>query len=338
MDTKLLYKLINISGVSGNEEQVRDFIAKAIKPYVDEVRVDKFGNLLCRKKGREPRVMLAAHMDEIGLMVKSIDMNGAISFSVVGGIEAAALLAQRVRIPTNKGAIHGVITNFEMSSGQEIETIRTEDLYIDTGLDQAALLKQGVDIGNYIEIQGQSCEFCGNMLIGKALDDRIGCFILIELAKKLQKNKNEIVYVFSVQEEIGLYGAMTSVYEISPSWAIAVDVTEENSASETPSKFIGNGPTITAKDASMLGNKCINGWLKEIAKKNKIPVQMDVSDGGTTEALAISTSEGGVPVTVVGVAVRNLHSTIGIAHLNDVKNAIKLLELLLKNPPKTCLV
>ncbi len=329
-----LEQLINLHGVSGNEESVRNYLSKEIRPCVDAISVDRLGNLIAHKKGKKPTVMLAAHMDEIGLMVKNIEEHGRINFSPIGGVDKLVLVGQRVFIH-GKQQISGVITSQDIldssySSG-EVEDI---DLFIDANLSKKELIKKGVKPGTYVSFEG--CTFCKmspfGFISGKALDDRIGCYILLELAKSLKNTKNDIFYVFTVQEEIGLYGSKVSAYSINPDWAIVVDVT--NSDYKDKTKILGKGPCVTVKDAEMLGNKHINSWLEKLAKKMKIPLQYDVSEGGTTDALSISVSRGGKPTTAVGVAVKNLHSSIGVTHMDDIKNTIRLLEKLLKKPPR----
>lgn len=335
---ELLEKLIAAYGVSGSEEDVRGIIHKEIKKYVDEVYVDKIGNLVARKKGARPRVMLAAHMDEVGLVAKNISEDGKVYFSLVGTIEMSTLLGQRVLVRNSKKRVIGVVSTEKMEEGVAMkETPSLDDMFVDFELSKKELEKAGIGIGTFMVFE-QTTEYLdeGNTISGKALDDRVGCYILIELAKRLKKAKNEINFVFTVQEEIGLYGAKLSAYNIEPDWAIVVDVTyvsEKNSA-----KLVGRGPCITVKDVSMIGNRCINQWLLDIAKKKKIPVQLDVSDFGTTDALNISLSRGGVPSTALCVAIKNIHSAVGVASLKDIENAIALLHELLKNPPKVCLV
>lgn len=338
---ELLEKLINSFGVSGNEGEVRELIKKEIEKYVDETYIDKFGNLIAHKKGKVPRVMLAAHMDEIGLMVKRISEKGKIVFSTLGGIEIPSLIGQKVSIQADKTQVIGVITSDLLSSGDEIKELpKVTDLYIDTGLNKAQLTKLGVEIGNYVHFYDCTCSFIcdGEFVCGKALDNRIGCYIQIELAKLLKDNKNEIFYVFTVQEEIGLYGARTSAYTIDPAWAIAVDATTADDMYSTPTRSLGGGPCLTMKDATMVGSQCVNNWLKDIAKKNSIPIQYGVSEYGSTDALTISFSRGGIPATAVSVPVRNIHTVVGMANVKDIEDTIKLLELLLKKPPLVCLV
>ncbi|MBI2971631.1 MAG: M42 family peptidase [Candidatus Aenigmarchaeota archaeon] len=339
MTLELLKRLVHAHGISGSEEEVRSIIRNEIKPYVDDVQVDSSGNLIAREKGRgEPKVMIAAHMDEVGLMAKRISGSGRIYFSLVGGIEPITLLGQRVHIHAQKKTVHGIVTTSLMNDGNPIiDMPRLEDMYVDTGLDREDLAKTGITIGTVMSLD-QELHYLGNedVIYGKALDDRIGCYILIELAKRLAKGSNELYYVFTVQEEIGLYGAKTSAYTLEPDWAIAVDVINTYEADDA--RLIGKGPCITVKDAGTVSNKCINEWLLDLAKKNKIPVQLAVSDVGMTDALNISISRGGIPTTSVGVAVKNIHTTVGVARMKDIENTVELLYQLLKSPPKVCLV
>jgi endoglucanase len=330
----LLEKLISTFGVSGNEEKVRNLIQEEIKRYVDEVYVDKVGNLIASKKGKKPKIMLSAHMDEIGLMVKNIEPRGRIYFAEIGGADPVMLLGERVHIETKKGIIHGVITTREVNDGSFINQIpRVEELFVDTGLSERELKKSGVEIGSYLSLE-RDLYYLGSdkIICGKAFDNRIGCYILIELAKRLKKSNCEIYFVFTIQEEIGLVGAMTSAYIVEPDWAIAVDVIETSDARGEPIITLGRGPSITIKDAEIIGNKTLNDYIMKIAKKKKIHVQRDVSDTGTTDATSISITKGGIPSTVVGVPIRNLHTTTAVANKDDIENTIIMLEEFLKNP------
>lgn len=338
MKVPLLERLVDAYGVSGSEGEVRSIIHQEIKKYVDEVEIDKIGNLIARKKGSLPRVMLAAHMDEVGVVAKNISEDGKVYFSLVGGIDLLTLVGQRVALRKGKKRIIGVIATGPMEEGLPLRGVPSlDEMFIDFDMDRKQLQKAGIGVGTFMVME-QTTEYLdgGKTICGKALDDRIGCFVLMELAKRLRRTKNEIYFVFTVQEEIGLYGAKASTYNIEPDWGIAVDATyiaEKNEA-----KLLGKGPCITVKDVSMISNKCINDWLIDIAKKKKIPYQLEVSDFGTTDALTISLSKDGVPSTSVGVAIKNIHSAVGVASINDIQNVIKLLYELLKSPPKVCLV
>lgn len=342
MEEKLLINLINTFGPSGSEHTVRKLIEKEMKPLVDEMYTDKFGNLICHKSGKGRKVMLAAHMDEIGLIIRDIKEDGKIKFSAVGGVEPAVLLGQYAAVldRNNDTSCSGVISYQQLQDDLVIEDLpEMSDLHLDTGLNKAELTKKRIGVGAYI-VPFQEAKFLGSkhIIAGKALDDRIGCFILCELAKKLIKSDNDIYYVFTVQEEVGLYGAEVAVYKIDPDWGIAVDVTNAEDYEKECVIELGKGPIISIMDAEMISNRCINDWLTELARKKRIPVQFKVDDTGTTDATKIMLSKGGVPSTVVGVAIRNLHSTISIANMNDIKDAIEILHELLKNPPQVCFV
>ena len=338
----LLFRLMDALGPSGDEQLVRNIINAEIKKYVNEVYTDKFGNLIAHKKGAGEKIMLAAHMDEIGLMARKIENNGFIKVSAIGGIEPITLAGQHVTIVGDKNRVicNGVISFSELHEDTNIkETPKTDDLYVDTGLAKNKLKSLGVEIGNYIVPQHHA-RYLGSKKIvsGKAIDDRAGCYALIEIAKKLKnlKSNQDICYVFTVQEEIGLYGAKTAVYHISPDWGMAVDATNARDSSISAACVLGNGPYLTIKDSEMLGNKCIDDWLRKTAKLQKIPLQLEVADSGTTDAVSIMLAKGGIPSTTVSIPVRNLHSTVGIAHLDDLNNAIKLLTQFLRKPPVIC--
>ena len=341
--TALLEKLMEITGASGNEQKIRAFIMKEIKKHVDDVKVDKFGNLIAHKKGKGPKVMVAAHMDEIGLIIKGIDSEGKIFVSEIGGVEAVGLIGQRVKIHSDKGPVSGVITTPEVSDTEDIEDVPAiSDLVIDVGLNKKQLKLLGIGVGSFVELV-QETTFLGkgDKILGKALDDRSGCYILLEVAKRLKKSELDIYFVFTVQEEVGLYGAKTSAWKVEPDWAIVVDVTNADdfmARDYDATKVLGNGPCVNVKDADTISNICVDEWLKATAKKLSMNLQMEVTDLGSTDALSISVSKGGIPTSTVGVAIRNLHTTASVASLQDIEDTIQLLTELLKKHPKKCIV
>lgn len=338
----LLEELISAFGISGFEAEVRDIIRREIEPYVDDVTIDKMGNLIAHKNGKAPRGMLAAHMDEVGLMIKSINERGMIKCSNIGSIEAISLIGAHVQILTKKGIIYGIVTTKEMSNNEEITDLpQIGDLIIDTGLKRDELKRMGVDVGSYVELESPTYFNFGKKIAGKSLDDRVGCYILCEIVKKCKKIPYEYYFVFTVQEEIGLHGAKTSAYTIRPDWGLAIDVCVANDLMKEAGEdyiSLGDGPTLTIMDESMIANRLINSHIKSIAKAKKIPLQYEVSDAGTTDASTILTSRGGVPASVISIPVRNLHTTCSMAHERDIKNCMKLLEGILKNPPKVHIV
>lgn len=337
-DFKILEQLIDIDGVSGNEGPVREYLQRKIKPYVDEIKIDKLGDLICHKKGKKPSLMIAAHMDEIGLMVKRIEEDGRIYVSALGGITTLNVVGQTVAIKTDKRIVKGIISTKEINNDYEItELPDINRVFVDTGMTKKELEKAGVEIGSYLSLERTDHEL-GNpdFIAGKALDDRIGCFLLLELAKRAQKSPYDIYFVFTVQEEVGLYGAKVSAYQIDPDLAIAVDVANANDTNDQPTKIVGKGPVLTMKDDEMIGDTCLNHWFEAQAKKLKIPIQLEVSNFGTTDALTISLSKGGVPATSLGVCVRNIHTTHSIASKKDIEGTLELLEHLCLKPPMHC--
>lgn len=331
---------MNAVSPSGDEETVRNIIKKAIKNHVNKIEIDAFGNLICHKKGKGPTIVLAAHMDEVGLMVKKIDDDGYLKISEIGGVDSIALVGQKVHIlnSRNKTICHGIISFEEIHDGRSLDRKDIPpiwELYVDVGLTKKECKKKGIDVGCYI-VPLHHLTHLGdkNVISGKALDDRIGCYILIELARKLKRAPANVYFIFTVQEEIGLYGAKTSLYNLEPDWGIAVDVAAAKDGAVGSTKILGNGPILIVKDAEMIANRHLNNAIEDIAKKFKVKIQKDVSSGGTTDATNIMLSKGGTPSTAIGVGVRNIHSTIGIADMRDVNDVIKILYELLKKPPK----
>jgi len=333
----LLEELICAFGVSGFEAEVRDIIKREISKYVDDVKIDKMGNLIAHQKGKAPRGMLAAHMDEVGLMIKSINENGLIRCSSVGSLEAISLIGAHVQILSRKGKILGIVTTKEMSNNEEINDLPLiGDMVVDTGLKRNELKRMGIDVGSYVELESPTFFNFGKKIAGKSLDDRIGCYILCELIKECAKVPYEYYFVFTVQEEIGLHGAKTSAYSIAPDWGLAVDVCVANDLLREPGEHciaLGQGPALTVMDESMVANRKINNHIKTIAKTKKIPLQFEVSDVGTTDASTILTSRGGVPASVISIPVRNLHTTCSMAHQRDIKHCLTILKSLVKKPP-----
>ncbi len=341
MTHKLLQQLMDAYGPSGREGQVRTIIAKEIKKYVNEIAVDGFGNLIVRKKGKGPKVMLAAHMDEIALMVKGISDEGHIHFAAVGGVEPITLPGQGVCIlgKTNEQLVKGVITCKAIQEDYQIEEIPAlSEFYVDVGLDKKGVEKLGVAIGDYIIPQHRSNVLDAQKIVtGKAIDNRAGCYVLIQLIKKLKTSPYDLYFVFTVQEEIGLYGAKLASYAIMPDWAIAVDTTNtEDADGKTPGVKLGGGPVLVHMDAEVISNACLNQWIVSAAKKVKINLQHKVEEVGTTDAASMMVSRSGVPSTSFSTGVRNLHSTISIASIKDMEDSVKVLHKLLTTKQKKC--
>ncbi len=334
---KELLALMDIPSASGHENAVRSYLMKKIKPYCKDMKVDKFGNLIVHKKGKGSCVMLVAHMDEVGLMVRKINADGTLGITPVGGVEVLACLNQKVLLhPKGKKPLLGVISTSKLSAGESISELpKKEDLFVDTGLSKEEILKAGVEIGTFVEFERRA-HYLGSQdyIMGKAADDRVGCYILLSLITKIKSFPGEIYFVFTVEEEVGLYGARTSVYNLNPEWSLVLDVFDANDLSNDLTRSLGKGPILSIMDSQTLSNPCLNDNIKSIAKKKKLSLQAGVTDFGTTDALYISLSKGGIPTSILGVPVRNVHTGIGIVHQRDITHAIQIIDELLKHPPK----
>jgi len=333
----LLEKLSNAHGISGYEGNVRDIIKQEIKSYVDEVRVDNFGNLIAIKKGESPSVMIAAHMDEIGLMAKYIDDEGFIRFATVGGWFAQTLVNQRVLLHTKKGTVAGVIGSkpvHVMEEEEKKKTIETKDMFIDVGAssrDEA--MAMGIEPGVPASLDRKLVALANDKVTGKAFDDRAGGVVLINALERIAglDLKPTVMAVFTVQEEVGLKGAKTSAFGLNPDVAVAIDTCipgDHPGIKKTDSSVqLGQGPAITIMDAGGRGvitHPKVLEWLRETAKAKGIPYQMDVTEGGTTDATAISLTREGVPSGVISVASRYIHTPVEVLSLKDLAKTADL--------------
>ncbi len=329
---QLVKRLTEKYGPSGHEHAVRELIREEIKNLVDEVRVDALGNLIARRKGvgAAPRkkVMLAAHMDEIGVMVTHVDEKGFVRFAPLGGVNPLTLYGHRVIF--ENGAV-GMIgrEKKDVKAGE----VKMDQLFIDVGAQDVA--SSPVQVGDAAGFWRDYAD-TGNRMISKAMDDRIGCAILIDTLRQLAKSPHDLFFVFTVQEEVGLRGATTSTYGIQPDVAIAVDVTDtgDTPESNTMSVALGNGPAIKIKDTGMLAHPALKNLMIQTASDSKIPYQLEVLTGGSTDAAAMQLTREGVPAGVLSIPARYLHTPSEMVDYGDVQNAVKLLTTLLSRQIK----
>ncbi len=343
MVKKLLMALSNAHGVSGSEGSVTDVIRKELEPYVDEISTDALGNLVAVKKGGTFSVMLAAHMDEIGLMVKYVDERGFLRFVALGGWYLPTLYSQRVICHGARKRVIGVVGGKPphlMEEEERKKPLKAEEMFIDIGVttDKEAN-RLGIDVGTPITIDREFALLAGSRATGKAFDDRVGVAVLIKTMQNLQTD-HTVYAVFTVQEEVGLKGARTSAFALDPDCAIAIDVTHSGDYPGIDKKQsaleMGKGPAITIVDSAGRGLIASHGmveWLKTTANAKKIPVQMEVGSGGTTDATAIHLSRCGVPSTTISIASRYVHSPVEVVDLQDMEGAVTLLTATLKGKP-----
>jgi endoglucanase len=339
-----LEKLSNACGIAGREEEVRGLMKNFLKPYVDEVKEDKLGNVIGIKRGKKnaSKVMLAAHMDEIGLLVKIISKEGFIQFAKIGGIDDRILLAQKVIVYTEKGPLDGIIGSKPPHIQKEEERKRVltyDELFIDIGAEnQEQAKKMGVKIGDPVGFDIKFAKVGKNIVIGKAFDDRVGCAVMVEAMKRLEKTECTVYAVGTVQEEVGLRGATTAAFGIYPDVGIALDVTVAGDVPgvrevEAPIK-LGKGPSIEIADMGLIAHPKVVRLLVDAAEENKIPYQLETGLPGSTDAARISLTREGVPSGVISIPTRYIHSPSSLLSLEDAEKTVKLTVAAVQKIPK----
>jgi endoglucanase len=326
---ELLEKLSNARGVAGHEGEVRAILREELAPFVEELSVDSMGNLIARKGGsdaaRQHRVMLAAHMDEVGGMVMRANSDGTVKFRSVGGLDPRILPGKRVTIGPQ--AVPGVILRAPHAARSGRRVMPISELLIDTGG------AGGIEPGDMITFES-GYEQYGRLLKGKAFDDRVGCYILAELLKS--EFPSELVGVFTVQEEIGLRGAGVAAYTVQPDVAVALegtvadDLPKQNDVS--PTTELGKGPAISVMDRSAHADRRLVRILTETASDHDIPWQFKQPGVGGTDVGSIHLARAGVPAVAVAVPCRYIHTPAALMDPEDVKNTIQLMSKALSGP------
>jgi len=325
----LIQKLTETFSPSGSEAAIRQVILEEIRPLADEIRVDALGNLIARKgsKGKNgKRLMLAAHMDEIGLIATHIDEKGFVRFAGLGGVRPVALAGGRVRFMDGG---RGVIGTDRLADANRAPTL--EQCFIDVGATSAKDCP--VHVGDVCAFERPFLDL-GRRLVAKSMDNRIGCAVVIEALRRLPSSPYELSIVFTTQEEVGTRGATTSAFGLDPDLGLAVDVTDTG---DTPrgsrmDVALGGGPAVKVKDAGMLSDPRIVDWMIHTAEKNRLPYQREVLLGGSTDARAIQLARSGVPAGCLSIPCRYIHSPSEMVDYEDVQNSVKLLVSLLRTP------
>ncbi len=331
----LLKKLTEASGVSGNEKEVRNLIISEISDYVDSLEIDKIGNIIAYKKGlsSNKKLMIIAHMDEVGLIVTDIDDAGLIKFSTVGGIDKRVLVSKVVEVGPKK--INGVIGAKPIhlqSSSEWTDALSLDQLYIDIGTTTKEATEALVEIGDYIVFKTSYQEFGDNLIKAKALDDRVGCSILVDLLKR--DSEYDFYGVFSVMEEIGLRGAGPAAYKIEPDISFILEGTVCYDMKKIDSHLIptqvGKGPAISLVDRTTIYDRDFRNKVVDLAEKNNIPYQYRKTSMGGNDSGVIHTSKGGSITATISIPCRYIHSPSSVMSKNDYDNTLNLLKVLLK--------
>ncbi len=333
MDT-LLKKLLMVSGVSGFEKEVAGIMLSELKKYSDSAYIDDFGNVIAVKGKGKKKIMIAAHMDEIGLVVKYITKEGFLHFVKMGGISDHVLPTQRVIVKAKKGDVLGIIGTKPPHLQKDDERgkgLKYEDMYIDIGCSSREESEKYVSVGDSVIFEPSAGVLRGDLYYGKSVDDRVGCYALIQAMKQLKSVDAEVYAVATAQEEVGLKGARTSSFKIAPDFALALDTavaggTPHITERDTVLKM-GGGVAINMVEASGRGlivNEKVRDLLIETAKKNKIKYQLDIVEGGMTDSAMIYMNRDGILSGTLSVPSRYLHASTGVFDINDVEAATQL--------------
>lgn len=331
---ELLKKICELPGIPGREDAVRDLVLAEMGPLVDDISVDALGNVVGVRKGDGgPRVMVAAHMDEIGFLVKHIDDKGYIRVHPVGGFDPRVLPAQRVFVhgfagETLRGALAVAAKPIHLLDPSDIKPPKIEDLFVDVGL-SADDVKAKVEVGDMITLEGP-VERIGANVFGKSFDDKICVFQMIEALRALKgRTTSEIVAVATTQEEVGLRGAQTSAFHVEPDIAVALDITLAmdipGSAEQDAVSRLGGGCAIKIMDSSTISNHKLVQHMREVARAAGIKHQLEILPRGGTDAGAMQRSRGGVPAITLSIPTRYVHTVNEMCNVADIQASVDLL-------------
>lgn len=329
---KLLKDICEIAGAPGFEQRIRNLVIKEVKPLVDEVLLDNMGNVTTVIKGKDSskKIMITAHMDEIGFIVTHIDDNGFVRFHTLGGFDPKTLTAQRVIVHGKKDLI-GVMGSkpiHVMTAAERNKVPQTTDYFIDMGMSKKEVEKY-IEVGNPVTRERELIEM-GDCVNCKSIDNRVSVFILIEALKKIKNPPYDVYGVFTVQEEVGIRGAQVATQAIQPDFGINLDTTiafdVPGAAAHEKVTELGKGTAIKIMDSRTICDYRMVAFLKEVADKNKITWQNEVLTAGGTDTSALQQmTAGGSIAGAISIPTRHIHQVIEMAHKKDIDNSIKLL-------------
>jgi endoglucanase len=326
---KVLKTLTELYGPPGEEEAVREKITELIGKRADSVFTDQLGNLFVLFKGNAPKIMVSAHMDEIGVIVTNIDEKGFLRFAPLGGLAPYTLIGQRLKF---RSGLKGLVYHEKIKDLKELNWAR---LYIDIGLKSKAEAEKIVSIGDLACLDQPFVDLPGGRYLAKAMDNRAGCAVLVETINSLKSPlPQEVCFVFTIQEELGLRGAKTAAFGYEPDYGLAVDVTlvGDTPKAATMAVSLGMGPAIKVKDSSVITHPLVRRFMVDRADNLKIAYQLEVLERGGTDAGAIHLSRAGVPSGALSIPCRYVHTPSEMVDSADLKNAVSLLCGILSAP------
>ncbi len=337
MDEALFHQLVTTPGISGREERIRDVVTKRLSDLVDELQVDRLGNVVGIRRGDAPRVMLSAHMDSIGFLVKQVDEDGFVWPTPVGGFDPRTLSVQRVLVAGRRDYVGLLYWKTKpitaLTEEDKKKSLSLEDLFIDLMV-PADEVKENVSIADPVTLY-RTPIVTEHAVSAPYLDDRLGVYVLLKALEQARKTKVEIHAVVSVQEEVGLRGARTSAYGADPDLGVALDITL---ATDTPGvaagdriSRLGNGASITVMNAAAISDPRLVREFERIAKDNDIAFQKEILPKGGTDAGAIQAARAGVPVITISIPVRYVHTVNEMAAISDIDAAVDLMARFLED-------
>lgn len=334
----LLKRLCEAPGIPGREDRVRAIVIEELRPLVDEVRIDVMGNVIGVRRGSGPRVMLAAHMDEIGFFVKHIDDEGFLRLQPVGGFDPRVLIAQRVLVhgfngQVLRGAVQAASKPIHLLDPSEIKPPKLEELFVDLGL-PADEARANVEVGDMVTLD-RTLEEAGRCVIAKSLDDRVSVYAMIEALRAAGATRAEIVAVASTQEEVGLRGAQTAAFAVEPDISVALDITLAMDIPGGPKDQVvtslGKGVALKVMDSSHISHPKLLRHFRDLAEGNGIPYQLEILPRGGTDAGPMQLSRGGTPAITLSIPTRHVHTVNEMANTDDIDACVRLLTRFLED-------
>lgn len=330
MNTELLKQLVEAHGISGREDGVRAIVMDAMKPLVDEMRVDAMGNVIGHRKGNgQTSAIIMAHMDEIGFLVSHVDDQGFLRVLPVGGWDPRTMIAQRVMVHGRRElpGVFGIPKPIHVMTEEDLKRpLKISDFYIDLGL-PAAQVKELVEVGDWVTMWEDMVEI-GDMVSCKTFDDRVGVYVMLEALRQARGSTADIYAVASVQEEVGLRGAVVSAFDVNATVGLALDVTL---AMDTPGLMdyeyvtrMGRGTAIKIMDSSSISDPRLVQFCRKLAGERNIKHQLEILPRGGTDAGGIQRARSGAPVITISIPTRYIHSVVESVHKDDLQASVDL--------------
>lgn len=323
----LVLDITGIFGPSGDEELIRNFISELVSEYADEIKTDALGNLIVHKKGPGKKIMLAAHMDQIGLMATAVEESGYVRFAPIGGVSPSTLVNQKVVF---KNGVIGVVS---MEGKDCTASGPISKFFIDIGTGSREETEELISPGDNCIFYAPAVELANDIISSPYLDNRVSCAVLIDVLRSLKTLQYDAYFVFTTQEEVGLRGAKAAAFGIMPDLGIAIDVTGTGdiiNPAHIMSVKLGAGPTVKIKDASVICSPMVRRLLEQTAEKHQIPYQPEILEYGGTDTASIQLTGAGIPAGCISIPTRYIHSMSETCSMSDVENAARLLTALLE--------